>query len=83
MAARKTAAERKTEQEAAEAAEAAASPEQNPNGVFIEKVVGEGGNVQVNVAPIGNVQITEVQTLVEIGLRTFRDQIGLGGQPGR
>lgn len=84
---RKTAAQRKAEAEAAEAAQVAAeegkaADQTPPNGVFIEKAVTEDGNLQVNVAPVGNVQVTEVQTLIEVGLKTFREQIGLGQSRG-
>lgn len=52
-----------------------------PDGVLITKDIGGDGNLKVNVVPVGNVQITEVQTIIEIGLRFFREQIGLSQAP--
>lgn len=52
-----------------------------PDGVLIVKNVDEQGNLSVNVVPTGNVQITEVQTIIEVGLRFFREQLGLGQAP--
>lgn len=51
--------------------------------VIVVKTVNEDGSLGVNVIPNGNVQVTEVQTLLEFGLKSFREQIGLPGQSPR
>jgi hypothetical protein len=67
-------------------AKAAAAPEapvevtetqQDPDAVVIVKIVDEHGNIKTGIQTLGNVQITEVATLLELGLRGFRAELGL------
>jgi hypothetical protein len=89
--ARETAAQKKAREAAeAEAAQAAVpqapeggeAPEQSTPGVFVTKERDGEGNLNINIVPVG-VEVTEVQTILEIGLKSFREQIGLGRQNGR
>lgn len=55
-----------------------AAPEETPtNGVIVVKITDEQGNVMTDTQPIGNVQATEVQTLLELGVGAWRRKIGL------
>ena len=56
--------------------EATVAPEEEINAVIIHKVI-EGTQVKTVVQSIGNVQVTEVQTLLELGVKAWRSQIGL------
>lgn len=59
-------------------APAEAAPEEAPpNGVLVVKVIDENGNIATDTQPIGNVQPTEVQTLLELGVSSWRRKIGL------
>lgn len=79
MAARKTAA-KKTEEptlEEAAAAVADAPPEQpQQNGVFVQ-VIDDGDGVRTTIQTIGTTRVTEVQTILELGLKAFRNDAGL------
>lgn len=57
--------------------------EETPDGVFVVKVVDEQGNIGIDAQPVGNVQATEVLTILELAQATFRAKIGLTGQPNR
>lgn len=48
-----------------------------PNAVVILKSVGDDGSITTDVTTSGEVQATEVQTLIELGLRSWRAKIGL------
>lgn len=48
-----------------------------PNAVLVIKTVGEDGGIGTSIQVLGNVQITEVQTLLELGLKAFRNDVGL------
>lgn len=37
----------------------------------------EGDSISTEVQPLGDVQATEVQTLLELGVKRWRNQIGL------
>ena len=65
--------------------ETAAETEQTPDGVLVVKVVDEDGNILIDAQPVGNVQATEVLTILELAGHAFRAKIGLGvgGQPSR
>lgn len=69
--------------EAVDAPADEAPQEAQVDGVLVRKEVGPEGNLSVSVQPIGNVQITEVQTLLELGVRYFREQVGLDRLAGR
>jgi hypothetical protein len=63
-------------------AEAAESVSDNhasavPNGVIVIKSVADDGSITTEVSPLGNVQATEIQTLLELGVQSWRRQIGL------
>lgn len=58
-----------------EAAEAAA--EETPNGVLIVRTQDDDGNIGTNTVPLGDVTILEVQTVLELGLASWRKKIGL------
>lgn len=51
--------------------------EKAPDAVIIMKTVGPDGSINTDVAPLGDVQATEVQTLIELGLQSWRKKIGL------
>lgn len=51
-------------------------PEEKPDAVVIFKRTDDEGNVTTAVQPLGDVKITEIQTLIELGLRGFREQLG-------
>lgn len=48
-----------------------------PNAVVIVKTVSDDGTISTDVTTSGTVQATEVQTLIELGLRSWRSKIGL------
>ena len=53
-------------------------PEPDPvDAVIVVKKLGPQGDIQTEVILNGKVQATEVQTLLELGLRGWRKQIGL------
>ncbi len=45
--------------------------------VLVIKRVAENGSISAEVVTNGNVLATEVQTLIELGLKNWREQIGL------
>ncbi len=45
--------------------------------VLIVKRLGPDGSISADVATNGAVQATEVQTLIELGLKSWRKKIGL------
>lgn len=47
-----------------------------PNGVLIVKTTDEEGNIGTNTVPLGNVIATEVQTIIELGLKGWRQKLG-------
>ena len=51
--------------------------DEQPNAVLIVKITDENG-VRTEVQPLGDVQPTEVQTLIELGLQSWRAKIGRG-----
>lgn len=63
--------------------EEAGSVEESHDGVFVVKVVDEQGNIGIDAQPVGNVQPTEVLTILELAQASFRAKIGLTGQPNR
>lgn len=65
--------QRKTTQ----AAESAAPAEAQPNGVLVTKVVNDDGGVATQIQLIGDCQVTEIQTILELGLKAFRADVGL------
>jgi hypothetical protein len=56
-----------------------APAEEQPNAVLIVRSRDEDGNVGTNVAILGDVQPTEVQTIIELGLAGWRQGLGLSG----
>lgn len=52
-------------------------PQKPLDGVFVAKVVDEHGNIGTEVMMNGEVQATEVQTLLELAVRGWRKRIGL------
>lgn len=55
---------------------ASAEPEQ-PDAVLILKKQNADGGIDTQAVPLGNVQATEVATLIELGLQSWRKAIGL------
>ncbi len=47
-----------------------------PNAVVIHRLE-EDGQIKTVVQPVGDVRATEVQTLLELGILSWREQIGL------
>lgn len=45
--------------------------------VLVVKTTDDEGRITTNVLLNGNIQATEVQTLLEFGLKTWRNQLGL------
>jgi hypothetical protein len=77
--------ETKAQREAREAEEAAAAQQevpQAPDAVVVTKTVDEAGNITVDVSPLGNIQATEIQTILELGVARWRQMIGLGPKAG-
>lgn len=57
--------------------EATPNPEPEPPvGVFVAKTTGENGGLKVDVSPAG-IELTEVLTLLEMGLKNTRQALGL------
>lgn len=84
--------ETKAAREQREAAEATenAQPEPAPteaeaqpqvNAVVVTRVFDAEGKVAVEVSNLGDVRLTEVQTILELGLGRFRE-LALGQKPG-
>lgn len=65
--------------EAAAAAKAAKDAPEGEilDGVFIVKVKDEAGNIGVNVIPNGKLEVTEVETVLGLGLKKWRADLGL------
>jgi hypothetical protein len=59
------------------ASEVPASEEKQPDAVLIIKRLNAEGGIETQAVPLGNVQATEVQTLIELGLQSWRKSIGL------
>lgn len=49
------------------------------NAVIVIKTVDDDGTIRVDPIVQGNVQATEVQTLLELGVQRWRQRIGLVG----
>jgi hypothetical protein len=47
------------------------------DGVLVQKVRAENGEEGIRVVPVGETRITEAPTLLELGLRVARQQLGL------
>lgn len=62
------------------AVETEAAEEKPLNGVLVARVVGEDGSIFTDIQPVGDVQLTEIQTILELGLKAFREKIGLNGK---
>lgn len=53
-------------------------PQGTPNGVFVHRLSGDKeGDFQIAVEPIGDVRITEIDTILKIAVRDFRGKMGL------
>jgi hypothetical protein len=48
-----------------------------PEGVLVIKNTDEDGNIFTEIVPVGDVRMTEVQTILELGVLRWRSQIGL------
>jgi len=66
------------EAEPVEAQPTEAPPEKQPDGVLILKRLTPDGGIDTQAVPLGEVQATEVATLIELGLQSWRKSIGLG-----
>jgi hypothetical protein len=53
-----------------------AAPSQ-PNAVLVIRKVEADGTINCDAVPLGDVQVTEVQTILELGLAGFRQKVGL------
>lgn len=56
--------------------------QETPNGVLVTKIVDADGRLSTSLQVLGDVQITEAQFLLELGIKEFRQALGLG-QAGR
>lgn len=56
------------------------APDPIPDGVLVYRQTGSDGNIVTGVQTLGGVQITEAQTLLELGIRDVRKHLGLDGQ---
>jgi hypothetical protein len=52
-------------------------PEAPTNAVVIVKIVNDAGDIGTDVQPIGDVLVTEVQTLIDLARASWRAKIGL------
>lgn len=52
------------------------APVEAATGVFVTKTVDDQGNISTDTQPV-NVQPTEVQTLLELGIQSWRQKVGL------
>lgn len=52
-----------------------------PNGVFVSRSFDPDGKVTVEVSHLGDARVTEVPTILELGLARFRE-VALGQKPG-
>lgn len=57
--------------------EDAAPPQEEVDGVIILRIKTEEGNIATDVGPLGSVEADQVQTLIELGLKSWRSKIGL------
>lgn len=73
---RQTIAQKKALEAAAQAAPAETPPE-DLNGVLIRRTFNETGNADVAIQLLGDVKITEVQTILKLALRAADQQIGV------
>lgn len=68
---------RKQPQETIEQLETEAPQEPALDAVIIVKKIDDAGSIVTDVITNGSVQATEVQTLIEVGLQSWRKKIGL------
>lgn len=64
-------------EEAAEAVTETPQEQPSPDGVFVVVNRAEGGGVGTSIQTIGDVKVTEVQTILELALKAFRSEAGL------
>lgn len=58
-----------------------AAPEgTQPDGVLVVKTKDDAGGINVDAVPVGNIEPTEVLTLLELGIDAFRAKVGLRGR---
>lgn len=53
------------------------TPDGPPNGVLVVKVIDENGGIGVSIAPTGDVQVTEVLTLLSLALNATKGHLGI------
>lgn len=51
--------------------------EQKMNAVILERQIDDMGNIKIVPQTFGNVQVLEVQTIIELGLKEFRKMLAL------
>ena len=59
---------------------AMAAPEteqEQPNAVLVQRIEGEDGQLSVEVQTVGNVRITEIETVLKLGLKLIKDKFGV------
>lgn len=60
-----------------ETTEVPLDPEQAVDGVVVIKVTDDEGNINTQIQPLGKVQVTEIETLLGLGLNGWRAKLGL------
>ena len=50
---------------------------EQPNGVLIVRQKNDQGGIATDTVPLGDVEPTEVQTIIELGLAGWRQKLGL------
>jgi hypothetical protein len=53
------------------------APPEQPNAVLVLRTVKDNGDIECDAVPLGDVKVTEVQTVLELGLASFRAKVGL------
>lgn len=50
---------------------------ESPNGVFVSRDIAEDGTISTNLQMVGDVKITELETILKVALRTVTSKLNL------